>query len=73
MTYTTDPKELNKKESPSKDAWIILGREDKLVIGRRGEVRGGHHEAGHEEESTRKFSMRTDSNNKVSQGETKCK
>jgi hypothetical protein len=40
MTYTTDPKELNKKESPSKDAWIILGREDKLVIGRRGEVRG---------------------------------
>ena len=37
---TTVLKMLNKKESPSKDAWIILGREDKLVIGRRGEVRG---------------------------------
>ena len=35
MIYTTDPKKLNKKEGPNKDAWISLRRGNKIVIGVR--------------------------------------
>jgi hypothetical protein len=36
MIHPTDPKKLNKKESPSEDALISLRRGNKIVIGGRG-------------------------------------
>jgi hypothetical protein len=36
MIYPTDPKTLNKREGPSKDAWITVRRGNKTVIGGRG-------------------------------------
>jgi hypothetical protein len=34
--YPTDPKKLNKKEGPSKDASIPPGRGNKIIMGGRG-------------------------------------
>jgi hypothetical protein len=41
MLHPTDPKELNKKERPNKEAWISLIRENKIVIRGRCRGRGG--------------------------------
>jgi hypothetical protein len=41
MLYSTDPKKLNKKEGPSKDAWISHRRGNKIVIRCRGREGSG--------------------------------
>ena len=32
MLHSTDTKKLNKKEDPSKEAWVSLRRENKMVL-----------------------------------------
>ena len=46
MIHPTDPKKLNKKEGPSKDASTTFRRVNKIVIGGRGREVPGRGEKG---------------------------